>query len=178
MSARPLAALASAILVLSGCGPAHGAALTTTPSVAAPPEPEPGEFATATGIGATATWTAIRATPGCFFFAGPGELGRDDPYGDGAEIVVREGFLAIGFSEATFFEGPEREGSFLLRRTATYDHGGAWRVKESLEGVIVDGAYAAIYRYEECDLARGDDGEGCPGPCTIEAAVRIVPESR
>src|SRR5262245_34249121 len=74
---RPLVLL----LATLGCG-----AAPTPPAVVASGNVNP--TATAGASTVLVGWGVVRSSPGCFFFSGPGDLGRDDHLGALASLAV------------------------------------------------------------------------------------------
>lgn len=114
------------------------------------------------------SWTVSEATPGCFFFSGPGRLGRSSTLGNRA-CVTPSPHPIIAFGAAVF-KGSARG----IRRRSHHQHGGAWTVDEELSGGLSgDGRFEGEYRYTECQK-----GAACPGVCRIRATVSFTPIGR
>lgn len=127
-----------------------------------PPQIEQGD-----GIRVAVEWSGVQATPGCFFFSGPGRLGRDDQLGSTACVDPAAG--RISFGSAVF-----RGGAGRLTRRSQHDHQGVWHADEALAGALgSDGRFSGSYAYAECA-----QGGACPGTCRISAAVRMTPVGR
>lgn len=135
---------------------------------AEPPEPLQSPQQDGRGVRVAVEWTGVRATPGCFFFSGPGRLGRDDQLGTSA-CVEATGPVRVDFGSAVFTGSTGR----ATRRSPHTFHGN-WLALESLDGTFVaDGSFSGTYRYEECER-----GKACPGRCRIDASVRFTPVGR
>lgn len=120
-------------------------------------------------------WSAPTATRSCFFFSGPGELGRDDHLGATAQLEHRGSAMTLRFG-ALAFTGAVRADAVALERVSQHQFGGAWTVTERITGTIADESRGgrtcrvirARYAYEECD-----GRTPCPGHCTIAAPLVI-----
>ena len=137
---------------------------TALPQREAPTPPdEQGE-----GIEVAVTWAVSEATPGCFFFSGPGRLGRNDSLGSRA-CVTPGPRPVISFGSAVFHGSPRG-----IQRRSTHVHGGPWTVDEALSGGLSgDGRFEGAYQYTECQ-----QGSPCPGHCRIRATVSFTPIGR
>ena len=114
----------------------------------------------------TLTWADVVPTPGCFFFSGPLDLGRDTHLGSGAELVLEGGVARLAFDPQTVFIQVS-EG--VLVRRGSYPHGGStWTTEETITGRYEGLRFTGSYRYQECDPA---GAEPCPGRCTITATL-------
>jgi hypothetical protein len=114
--------------------------------------------------GGEVEWLDVTPTPECFFFAGPLDLGRDEPLGVRAER--RGAALALG----GFVFEPTSGG---YERTSTHDFGGPWEVTQRLKGRWRGDVFQGTYTYEEQAV-----GEPV-GACRIDAVVRVrLPERR
>lgn len=137
-----------------------------------------GEFAVAVA------WSSVSKSDGCFFFSGPGDLGRDTKLGDRARW--RGGAPASLDFGAAKFEGP---AGALVRRTR-HDFNGPWSAAETISGAwkqpaplaqTLDRAalpcprFEGSYRYEECEERPGGE---CPGRCRIDAHLALSALSR
>jgi hypothetical protein len=127
-------------------------------------------------------WSSVRSTDGCFFFSGPGALGRDTPLGNTARFEGTASGASLAFGGARF-EGPSTP-DIRLARTSTHDFGGPWRVTETIEGRWVTPQTAphldtpctesppqvieATYVYHEYE-----GSSRTAGHCTITANVTI-----
>ncbi|MCS6797852.1 MAG: hypothetical protein NZ898_04880 [Myxococcota bacterium] len=120
------------------------------------------------------TWTQIQRAPTCWFFAGPGDIGRDDRYGN-VGVLGRQGdraWLDIG---AYRFEGRIERDFITLSRTSVHDYEGEWRVDETLTGRIPPRGpcrpLSVRYTYTEC----APPGQGdCPNHCRLSATLRVA----
>lgn len=131
-----------------------------------PPPPEQTDQPDA--IRLAVDWTLTHATDGCFFFAGPAPLGRDDSYGPRA-CLTPGATPTITFGAAAFSGTPTR-----LTRTSKHQFHGPWLTTETLTGHLTpDGRFTGTYRYRECEA-----DATAPGRCQIEATVRWRPDGR
>ncbi|MFK7991294.1 MAG: hypothetical protein AB8I08_35085 [Sandaracinaceae bacterium] len=119
-------------------------------------------------------WSAIRTRrPGCFFFSGPGELGRDDPLGTSASLEWGARRVALRFGAVTF-EGRRAGSTVTLARQSTHAFAGDWRVTERIHGDLAQvgpecRGLRLTYAYEECHV-----GDPCPGSCHIDAVLTVA----
>ena len=117
-------------------------------------------------------WSGIQRNPGCFYFSGPGALGRDDQLGEQARwSETDEGEVLLDFGERIQFRGVRVGPRVFLSRRSAHDFGNKWRIDEQLEGEIIGDTFEARYAYQECDTS---GTEGCPGRCIIEARVTVT----
>lgn len=117
-------------------------------------------------------WTNIQSTPGCFFFSGPGELGRDVSLGEQAEWVHDPAMLVLSFGDRVLFIGDSGRSPVVLMRHDTGVYGGKWQVVETLVGDLQQGLFRGRYQYHECEegeCRRGFDR------CEITADVVVEP---
>jgi hypothetical protein len=151
-----------------------------TPISERPPCPETGPIADDMAV--QVEWSSIRRTPGCWYFSGPSDVGRDDRLGPEAHWRKNGETATLSFGALAFSGSPVR-----LERTSAHDSGGRWTVTEVIEGqwqaaTIArhettpcppsDATFTGTYRYNECEeRARAS----CPGPCTITANIAIRP---
>lgn len=99
-------------------------------------------------------------TPTCFYFSGPGELGRDDRLGDSA--ILDETSL-------TFASGPEfgLNASGVFVRASSHDYDGIWTVHETISLTrSSENRFVGEYHYEEFE-----PGATTPGQCRIDARI-------
>ncbi|MEZ4436337.1 MAG: hypothetical protein R3F65_28390 [bacterium] len=130
--------------------------------------PPPDDTDTPDALRLTVDWNITHATDGCFFFAGPAPLGRDDSHGPRAGFTP--GPRPTGTVGAAAFTGT----STRLTRTSKHHFHGPWTATETLTGTLApDGRFTGTYRYAECE-----SGQTCPGRCRIEATVRWHPDGR
>lgn len=121
-------------------------------------------------------WSAPQRTPGCFFFSGPFQLGRDDHLGSEAELTRTGPSARLAFGGAVF-TGTVETGRVRLRRRSTHDFSGRWVVEETIEGRLgpvrrggeACAGIVAEYRYRECP-----EGRSCTESCTIVAPLEIT----
>lgn len=116
-------------------------------------------------------WASIRRTDGCWFFSGPGELGRDDRLGTTAAWTRTGDQVSLRFG-AVRFEGTIAGDRVTLRRVSEHASGRGWRVTETIEGTLTGGAcptLTARYHYDECEIGSAS----CPGQCHLDAAITL-----
>lgn len=118
----------------------------------------------------TVEWSQVTRTPTCFFFSGPGSLGRDDQLGTTAEWSEHEGRAGLAFSPLVVFHGVRGGSQVALARTSAHLFGDKWEVSERIDGEIQGGVLEGQYHYDECDTSHRPS---CPGPCHIDARVVI-----
>lgn len=117
-------------------------------------------------------WSGVNATPGCFFFAGPGDHGRDEPLGSSAELTEEPDHVALSFGDAHFLG---RAGTPLeLQRITQHDYEGKWEITQSMTLTSTSSGWQGTYQYQECQV---DIQAPCPGNCSIQANLTIVPLS-
>lgn len=115
-------------------------------------------------------WSEVQTeTPGCFFFSGPGELGRDTQLGDGAAFAIGERRARLDFGSGAVFEGERVGERIMLERSSTHDFDGKWTVRETLTlDLAPAGGWVGRYHYDEYP-----PGESSPGTCHIDASVLV-----
>lgn len=158
--------LASSILVLA-------IALGAADARALPPVQRTPECRAFTGDTAPVHvgWSGITRSPTCWFFSGPGDLGRDDHLGDTAEWSRNADRVTLRFGPVVF-GGTIAGDRVSLRRVSDHASGAGWRVTETIEGTLArEGCPRLIarYHYDECETSVGP----CPGQCHIDAAIVI-----
>ena len=120
-------------------------------------------------------WATPARTRTCFFFSGPGDLGRDDHLGARAQLTWRGSRVTLDFGGPRF-TGTVRGDAVTLERRSTHEFGRPWQVTERIVGRLGDvtrggrtcRGLRAHYRYEECPV-----GGDCPGDCTIDADLTV-----
>ena len=119
-----------------------------------------------------AQWGAPTRTPGCWFFSGPGELGRDDHLGARARWSRQGDAISRVFGSARF-EGRLEGRRVRLTRASTHQAGSPWRVTETITGELRETngctTFVGRYHYDECE-----QGASCPGQCHIDADLRLT----
>jgi hypothetical protein len=128
------------------------------------------------------TWTNVSSSSGCFFFSGPGKLGRDTQLGALARWEENGAQVALAFGAARFV-GDGRGAPLRLQRSAVHDFNGAWRITETVVGKWVEPPalaqtlsqarcpeFEGTYAYQECN--QGNAAE-CPGRCVINAKLTL-----
>ena len=141
-----------------------------TATVALPPQPKPipPPIEHESGVLVEVEWQVTHRTPGCFFFSGPGTLGRDTQLGTSACLGLGTRATAT-FGRALFVGTTGNQAR--LTRTSRHTFRGQWVATEVLSGTLGPlGRFAGQYRYSECKT-----GESCPGQCRLAAQVKWVP---
>ena len=118
-------------------------------------------------------WGRSTSIGSCFYFSGPGDLGRDDDLGARAAYLRSANRIALSF-EGLLFEGELSGDQVVLERVSEHDYDGTWKVTETITAtlgktddcVVLRGTYG----YAECDTNRPVN---CPGPCTISAPIEV-----
>jgi hypothetical protein len=174
-----LGAIVVAMACSSGCAAPAGRPPSLPPE--GPPEVGDAEPSPAVPPGATTTaveqvlvqveWSEISRTAGCFFFSGPGELGRDDQLGTTARWSTTGDEVALLFAPSLVFRGAMTDDHVVLSRRSSHDYLSKWDIEETIEGAVEGGTLGARYHYSECDTRQR---QSCPGRCVIDATVTIV----
>jgi hypothetical protein len=180
--ARARRALLPLAAVVSACAaaPRPAPALTLEPAPA--PEHAPSVMATAPpsaqlqirpeGPAAgpvSVTWSDVHSTADCFFFSGPGALGRDTHLSEQGVFAVHGDQVELSFGPDAVFRGRFTPPHADAVRRGRYDFGGPWSTEERFAGALAGPrVFEGDYQYKECELAHPDQ---CPGPCTIRAHV-------
>ena len=129
---------------------------------------------------ANVRWGTPASRGSCFFFSGPGDIGRDDRLGAAAEWVERGNRITLRFGVGVRFQGRRRGSSVRLTRVTEHSFGGKWRVTEVISGTLTVSrsggdrgcrVLKADYTYAECHLG---DASRCPGPCWIRAPLTVT----
>jgi hypothetical protein len=128
------------------------------------------------------SWTHVVKSASCFFFSGPGDIGRDTKLGNAARWESNGDTVALVFGPARFSGSAGREPLTLVR-TQRYDFHGPWRTTETIVGQWASPSplaqtlavgqcpeFRGTYVYQECNLQNSAE---CPGPCRISADVRL-----
>jgi hypothetical protein len=162
---------ALAAVTLLGCGAtptssatpgenANGGAGAETPAAEALPQ----------GMDYGVRWTEVQTeTPGCFFFSGPGELGRDTQLGEAAAFAIGERRARLDFGGGAVFEGERAGEGITLERSSTHDFDGKWTVRETIRLHLAPaGGWIGRYHYDEYS-----PGESSPSTCHIDANVLL-----
>jgi len=171
--------LLAAILITPGLASTAGA----LPPQERPPQQQPSE--TPGGCGNLSSdgsrdvrvaWGEASWTRSCFFFSGPGELGRDDQYGSSARWTRQGNRVRLAFGSAVF-EGQVSGDRVRLTRRSEHSYGSTWTATEVIEGRVATGQggpacqfLQASYGYSECDTANSHQ---CPSVCRIEAPLSV-----
>jgi len=165
-----------------------GAGLATLVSIAlaAPSVPVPAPPSTAPPLTCShivagpqtvsVAWGRIYQSPGCFFFSGPGTLGRDDQLGTSATLTNTPQHIELRFGAAAF-SGQRSGERFSLTRRSRHEFSGVWVVDEFIDGRFEQirrgeqtcRGVRAHYRYRECS------GDGpCREGCTISGELSVT----
>lgn len=165
-----------ATLVVS-CGGATSASSTpaatsTTPLLvevtAGNTNPEP--LASTVGAPVTVAWSDIRSSSSCFFFSGPGDLGRDDHLGPFAAITLTPPSAELFFEGGGYrFTGAVSGGILSVGRDAPHEYGGTWMTRETITLSASGSAWVGTYHYDELDPATR-----VPSSCHIDATVVVT----
>jgi hypothetical protein len=156
-----------AMLVLVACGSAASSSETTVRVTVSSGNDNAPPTAPASYGTMRVAFREVVSSPGCFFFSGPGELGRDDRLGEHAELDAER----LRFSptiELTRVELPD--GSVTWSRESIHEFGGPWRVREAITLLPSGAGWVGRYRYQELS-----PGATTPGTCTIDARVELWP---
>lgn len=116
-------------------------------------------------------WSDVATvTSTCFFFSGPGELGRNTSLGEQATFAVGDHRARLGFGADVVFDGPRAGDRITLSRVSTHDYdGGKWTVRETITLELAPaGGWAGRYHYDEYE-----PGAATPGTCHIDASVLV-----
>lgn len=117
------------------------------------------------------TWTNITSSPTCFFFSGPGLLGRNDHLGSEATWRDDGGNLTLDFGENVLFRGTRAGANVTLLRRSSQDYGSKWDIEEQISGTISGALLTASYEYHECNTTNPSE---CPSECEITAQLTIT----
>lgn len=116
-------------------------------------------------------WSDIATvTSTCFFFSGPGELGRNAQLGETATLAIGDHRARLDFGVDVVFEGPREGDRLTLSRTSSHDYdGGKWTVRETITVDLAPaGGWTGRYHYDEYE-----PGASAPGSCHIDASVLV-----
>jgi len=116
-------------------------------------------------------WSDIATqTSGCFFFSGPGELGRNTPLDETAGFAIGDTRASLDFGANVVFEGPRAADRVTLSRTSSHDYSdGKWTVRETITlDLAPAGGWIGRYHYDEYEPGASD-----PGECHIDASVLV-----
>lgn len=127
--------------------------------------------ATTVSSGGETAPTAYRVTfrevtesaPDCFYFSGPGDLGRDDHLGDSATY---DGSSLRFAGDLVFVQ----DSSGALVRVANHQYEGTWMTRETITLSPAGGGFAGTYHYDEFG-----DGGATPSACHLDAQVELAP---
>lgn len=182
-----LCVMARLILVVACLLPLGGCASSARSGTASPASPEsngngsageerPLSFVTtaqletlAAGMPYGVRWSEIVSSPGCFFFSGPGALGRDQQLGESATFAIGEGRASLDFGSGVVFAGPRTGDRITLARRATHDFSGKWVTAETITLELAPaGGWIGRYHYDE-----HAPSDPTPGTCHIDASVLV-----
>jgi hypothetical protein len=141
---------------------------TSAPPVAAPPSAPPGPQVMPVAV----TWRVTSNTPSCFFFSGPGGLGRRDQLGTVAQWAATGPNVSLTFQGGQSFVGTRSGPQVSLSRRSTHSFSGTWVVDETILGSFDGNTFVGAYQYRECQPG---NARNCPTNCTIQAQVSAVP---
>lgn len=173
-----LASLLALVALACGGAPVRVESAAPAPGAGAPSDNGNGR-AVRLDVPVAVRWGAPQTTPGCFFFSGPGELGRDDHLGEAARLVASDRDVRLAFDT-----GPELAGGAplgrstpdvtVLGRASHHEFGGRWTVRESLTLTRVDEqTFRGTYHYDEIA-----PDSAVPGECHIDVAVVVESADR
>lgn len=118
-------------------------------------------------------WGRSTSVSSCFYFSGPGDLGRDDHLGARAAFLRSGDRITLSFG-GLLFEGRIRGDRVTLERISEHDFDGPWKVTETIDATLGASEDCVVlrgtYRYAECDTS---PGASCPGPCSISAPLSV-----
>lgn len=157
------AAVVSTLTSLAACGASPVRAVradNTTHVVGAPVEAE--------SVVYRVEWRVEQVTDGCFFFSGPGVLGRDEQLGHDALLTdTHRTVRSLSFGGEAFV-GSMAGATLALSRQTVHE---GWTVIEDFELTPAPGlGFVGRYRYREIP-----PGGRVPGPCTIAARLSLGP---
>lgn len=142
-------------ILVSGCG--------------GPAEPEPAVVGSTSGSESAAPGAVQLVfsdvtvdNPDCFYFSGPGTLGRDDQL-SGPVTLVGD---TLTFAGGQQFER-DADGSFL--RSSTHEFEGTWTTRERITLSPTSEGFGGAYRYDEFAP------DSSPSGCGINAQVTVLP---
>jgi hypothetical protein len=150
-----LSVLLLVVIAGSGCG---GAAQPEPVAVGA----SSGSESAAPGAVQLAFSDVTVDNPACFYFSGPGTLGRDDQL-SGPVTLVDD---TLQFAGGQQFQR-EADGSFV--RTSTYEFEGTWTTRERITLSPTSEGFSGDYRYDEFAP------DSSPSGCGINARVTVLP---
>jgi hypothetical protein len=115
-------------------------------------------------------WSAITTeTPGCFFFSGPTDLGRDDHLGSSGVLDASERGATLAFDGGPVFTGTMLGATIALGRSAPYEFSGTWTTRETITLASSGPDWVGHYHYDEIDPSTGR-----PSSCHIDATIAIT----
>jgi hypothetical protein len=117
-------------------------------------------------------WQVTSSTPSCFFFSGPGNLGRQDHLGNAAQWAASGPSVSLSFAGGLTFVGTRSGPQISLSRRSTHTYSGSWIVDETIVGSFTGNTFVGTYSYAECEAG---NARNCPTNCTIRAQVSAVP---
>ncbi len=115
-------------------------------------------------------WSDVHSSGSCFFFSGPGDLGRDDHLGASASLTLEPPNAELVFEGDLRFVGPVWGGTLAASRESPHEYGGTWTTRETLRLSASGDAWVGTYHYDELDPSTR-----APSSCHIDAAVVVVP---
>lgn len=175
----PFSSLATNLVVRVAVVVAVNAAILVAVAPAPPPPPQQPlpvllpSVPSAVGVG-VASWREIESTPGCWFFSGPGALGRDHRLGHRADVRQDGDHLVVSFGDAAFAGDIDAGGHVTLARDDDGRDGReSWRTHEEIGGTVVGDLFVGRYDYAECEVDGAGACRASRGDCHISAAVTI-----
>lgn len=153
-------------VLLAACGASPAPTTTLDVSVRANVNPAPPASGSSPVL---VGWSAIESSPGCFFFSGPRDLGRDDHLGQLATLALSANGAQLVFDGALTFVGGATGPTLSLVRTAPHDYGGTWTTRETIVLSRSGETWVGTYHYDE------HDGASAAGTCHIDASLVVGP---
>ncbi len=99
----------------------------------------------------------------CFYFSGPGTLGRDNQLGDSATY---DGSSLRFAGDLVFIQ----DSSGALVRVANHEYEGTWMTRETITLSPQADHFMGTYHYDEFG-----DGGTTPSQCHIDARIELAP---
>jgi hypothetical protein len=99
----------------------------------------------------------------CFYFSGPGDLGRNNQLGNSATYDGS----SLRFAGDLVFV---LDSSGALVRVANHEYEGTWMSRETITLSPAGGGFVGSYHYDEFE-----GGSTTPGACHIDAQVQLAP---
>lgn len=110
------------------------------------------------------TFSGVTAdTANCFYFSGPGDLGRNNQLGDSATY---DGSSLRFAGDLVFIQ----DSSGALVRVANHEYEGTWMTRETITLSPQADHFMGTYHYDEFG-----DGGTTPSQCHIDARIELAP---